>query len=256
MGSDSTRKTGFLSLPSSSLSCIHVKFKRYYRSFNELEQCSNSHSDQSWTDWKNPAAISRIGSNNCIDNDRNFANHRTISSALSSPLKNDVLHGNDKVKDEESNNESKNDESFTSVLTSSIGSNVSKSFDWAIETSTVESCRNPFEYYCFPVYEATPTARKQAVFARHRRHKTGDCIYEMRQSLISESEDENEEEEKEDDRPFIPFTLPLHCEYCGSPSIRNCQKFDPECQRPETFFPKAKPPFSARTKHTKVIHCD
>ena len=41
--------------------------------------------------------------------------------------------------------------------------------------------------------------------------------------------------------PFVAFSVPQHCEYCGSPSSKDC---NPEtCQRPSTFFPGQRPPF-------------
>jgi hypothetical protein len=37
--------------------------------------------------------------------------------------------------------------------------------------------------------------------------------------------------------------IPINCEYCGSPDISNCH---PGCQRPQSFFPKRRPPFSPK----------
>lgn len=136
-----------------------------------------------------------------------------------------------------SDNESKNDESFSSFLPSSIGNNIPKSFGWAIDNSSIQSCRTPFECYCFPIH--TPTDRKR---------RDNDCVYEVQHSLISDSDDEDGEDGIETIRPYVPFVLPEYCEYCGSPSIRKCHEFDPHCPRPATFFPKAKPPFCQRTQ--------
>ena len=164
---------------------------------------------------------------------------RTMLLTLS--LKKEV-QSNDYVQNKRSNDESKNDESFSSFLSPSIGSNISKLFDWALETSLIEFRWNPFECYFFPIRFLT--TRKQAVTAGHRRRRNGDSVYEVRQSLVSDRDDEDGDERKEDLRPHAPFILLQNCEYCGSPSIRNCQKYDPECQRPETFF---KPPFGWST---------
>jgi hypothetical protein len=37
--------------------------------------------------------------------------------------------------------------------------------------------------------------------------------------------------------------IPTDCEYCGSPDIAHCP---PDCQRPQSFFPKQRPPFCPR----------
>ena len=181
-----------------------------------------------WKDSTTP--ISRLRSDTHNDITTKVVNHRTIMQKIPLPLNND-LHYDGENKQTRSNNESSSDESFSSFLPSSIGSNISKSFDWAIETSSVQSCRNPFECYCFPIH--SPTARK----------RDKDHFYEVQHSMISDSNDENEEDGIEAIRPYVPFILPNYCEYCGSPSIQKCHEFDPQCRRPATFFPKEKPPF-------------
>ena len=186
--------------------------------------------------WENRTVISLIGSKAGIGSNENTVKHTTVTTMFSSPSRIDV-HENDLIENEHSNDESKNDEPFSSLLSSSFGSNISKSFDWALETAVIESCQNPFECHCFPIH--APTAREQTEIARQ--DKNGGCD-DLREMIVSDG-DKNDEEESEDVRPFVPFILPQYCEYCGSPSIRNCQKFDPACQRPETFFPRVKPPF-------------
>ena len=180
-----------------------------------------------WKDSTTP--ISRLRSDTRNDITTKVANHRTIIERMPLPLNND-LHYNENQQ-ESSDKESNNDEYSSSLLPSSIGSNISKSFDWAIGTSSV----HPFECYCFPIH--SPTARK----------RDNDYFYEVQHSPISDSDDENEEDRMETIRLFVPFVLPNYCEYCGSPSIQKCNEFDPQCQRPATFFPKAKPPFCQNT---------
>lgn len=233
MGNDDAVRTAFFSLSTSSLRCIQVKFKSF-SSFNEFG-CS-SDTDQRRMKWENPTVISLIGSKTGTGSNESLVDRTTVPKIFSSPSRIDV-HENDLIENEHSNDESKDDEPFSSFLSSSIGSNISKSFDWAFETTVIESCQNPFECYCFPIH--APTAREQTENAR--RDKNGGCD-DLREIIVADG-DGNDEEENEDDRPFVPFILPPYCEYCGSPSIRNCQKFDPSCQRPETFFPRAKPPF-------------
>ncbi len=229
---DAARRT-FFSISTSSLRFIQVKFGSF-SSFNEFE-CS-SDTDQRRMKWENPIVISLIGSKTGIGSNENLSDHSTVTKMFSSPSKTNA-HENDLIENEHSNDEFKNDEPFSSFLSSSFGSNISKSFDWALETTVIESCQYPFECHCFPIH--APTAREQTKIAR--RDKNGGCD-DLREILVSDG-DENDEEESEDVRPFVPFILPPYCEYCGSPSIRNCQKFDPACKRPETFFPRAKPPF-------------
>ena len=121
--------------------------------------------------------------------------------------------------DENNNNNSNGlDESFSSLLSSSIN-NISKSFDRVLEIGTI---------HCLPIKLMTTT-----------RITTDDNDINDQQG----EENERVQEEEEDIRPYIPFRLPLACEYCGSSSVRDCHVFDPKCRRPATFFPKVKPPF-------------
>ncbi|OEU13898.1 hypothetical protein FRACYDRAFT_242252 [Fragilariopsis cylindrus CCMP1102] len=123
--------------------------------------------------------------------------------------------------DENNNNSNGLDESFSSfssLLSSSIY-DISKSFDRVLEIGTI---------HCLPIITMTTT-----------RITTTDKDINDQQG----EENEKVQEEEEDIRPYIPFRLSLACEYCGSSSVRDCHVFDPKCRRPETFFPKVKPPF-------------
>jgi hypothetical protein len=113
------------------------------------------------------------------------------------------------INDENNNN---NDESFSSLLSSSIN-DISKSFDWVLE--------NP----CTIMATTRTTADND--------------INDQQQ----DKENERVENEEEEMHPYVPFRLPSACEYCGCSSVRECHVFDPKCRRPETFFPKVKPPF-------------
>jgi hypothetical protein len=185
--------------------------------------------------WKDHIALLRIRGNADISSKSNIFNYTTKGWALPTLSRNEI-HDVDFNENEESDNESKNDESFSSFISSSIGSNISKSVDWALETTTMHPCQNPFEYYCHPV--TSPAKSKKAETEILPREQ-------MEESSLDErhDDDESDDEEKEALCKFVPFTFTPFCEYCGSPSIRNCRNFDPQCQRPETFFPKAKPPF-------------
>jgi hypothetical protein len=242
MGSDAATKTAIFSL-SSSPSCMKVESKSWY-AYSEFERSNDI--DKCRMEWKDHIAIARIGSNAGIGSNKKIINCTTNTRALSSPSRNDIYGNNYNGENEHSDNESKNEESFSSFLSSSIGSNISKSFDWALETTSIQSCQNPFECYCLPINN--PTSPKPTEIARHQRKGIeDDDVDEVRRSPVADNEDDNEEEGKEDFRPYVPFSLPSFCEYCGSPSIRNCREFNPECQRPKTFFPKANPPFGRST---------
>jgi hypothetical protein len=69
---------------------------------------------------------------------------------------------------------------------------------------------------------------------------------------------------------YIAFRLPHHCEYCGSPSTDKCGFYAPSptttiptttdlaisrqfCQRPPTYFPKLRPPFSKKGKRWNSV---
>ena len=241
MGSDAASKTAIFSL-SSSPSRKKVESKSWY-GYNEFERSKDI--DKWRMNWKDHIAIASIGSNAGIGGNNKIIHCTTNERALESPSRNDI-YGNNYNENEQSENESKNDESFSSFLSSSIGSNISKSFDWALETTTMQSCQNPFECYRFPINN--PTAPQQTEITRHERQGMGDDdIDEVRQTPVTDNEDDNEEEGEKVLRPFVPFRLSSLCEYCGSPSLRNCREFDPECQRPKTFFPKVKPPFGRST---------
>ena len=121
--------------------------------------------------------------------------------------------------DENNNNSNGLDESFSSLLSSSIN-NISTSFERVLEIATIQ---------CLPIKLMTTTTRIT----------TDNDINDQQQG----EENERVKEEEEDIRPYIPFRLPLACEYCGSSSVRDCHVFDPKCRRPETFFPTVKPPF-------------
>ncbi|OEU12975.1 hypothetical protein FRACYDRAFT_243276 [Fragilariopsis cylindrus CCMP1102] len=132
---------------------------------------------------------------------------------------------NDNAGDYDSNDENNNnsnglDESFSSLLSSSIN-NISKSFDRVLEIATI---------HCLPIELMTTT-----------RTTTDNDINDQQGG----EENERVQEEEDITRPYIPFRLPLACEYCGSSSVRDCHVFDPKCRRPETFFPTVKPPFVA-----------
>ena len=239
IGSDATTKTRTFSLSFSFPSSIKVEFKSC-NSCNGFE-CSND-IDKRRMKWKYDTAITRISSNAAIGSNEKISNQTTFTMALPSPKRNDA-YGNVYNGNTETDDESQNDESFSSFLSSSIGSNISKSFDWALETSTTHSCQNPFGFYCVPI-KSNPIARKQIVITRHQRdHKEEDDDDEVQPTPASDSEEGVL-------HPYVPFSLPSFCEYCGSPSIQNCREFDPECQRPKTFFPKANPPFGRSTMHS------
>mmetsp|Transcript_9606 Transcript_9606/g.20800 ORF Transcript_9606/g.20800 Transcript_9606/m.20800 type:complete len:234 (-) Transcript_9606:117-818(-) len=143
---------------------------------------------------------------------------------------------------------SNNNESHSSFFSSSIGDNISKSFDWALETTMVQNCRNPFEFYCLPIINL-PKTRGQSVSTKQQwvQSEEDGSDEEVLRTPVTDSEGDNEESGNEEHRPFVPFLLPLSCEYCGSHSIRKCREFDPNCRRPKTFFPKTKPPFIRRS---------
>lgn len=198
--------------------------------------------------WRDTVATARIGNNANILSSKDVDNNTT--SSRTSISRNDE-DGIDYTKNEDCDNVSKNDESFSSFLSSSIGSNISKSFDWALETTTMQSCQNPFECYCLPM--KPPTARQQTGITRLRRKQPEeDESDEARRMSLGESEDDNEEEKDISLKPYVPLSLPLFCEFCGSPSIRNCREFDPYCKRPKTFFPKAKTPFNQSTAYNPL----
>mmetsp|Transcript_28780 Transcript_28780/g.61785 ORF Transcript_28780/g.61785 Transcript_28780/m.61785 type:complete len:249 (-) Transcript_28780:195-941(-) len=235
-------------LSSSSLGPMKVIFKSNC-TYDDNKFESND-ADERWTKWNDDIAIARIDDNAGID-DKDRIGHRYNSSisALQSPLRNGV-HEDNKYSNEKENekiadqSETDEEESFTSFISTSIGSNISKSFDWALETTTMQSCQNPFEYYCIPV---TPTTGEEDSFIRLQQQERQETGEKVRRISFADNSDDGEDEE-DAHRPFVPFRLSLLCEYCGSPSIRNCREFDPGCRRPKTFFPKAKPPFGRSTR--------
>lgn len=251
---DTATETVSLSLSSSSSGSMRMLFSDNY-SDDEYE-CSND-IDGRRAKWNDAIDIAR--SNTPINHDDNKINiHRTSIRISPSPStnadngnnSNDIDIDNDNYNynyndDYNDNNKSQNDESFSSFLSSSLGDNISKSFDWALETTTMQSCQNPFECYCLPInLQAT---RYQTASNRQQREKTeeDDDDDEVSRTPIPDDDDDDTEEE-EDHRPYVPFRLPPSCEYCGCPSVRRCREFDPTCRRPESFFPKANPPFGAR----------
>jgi len=241
MCSDAATKTAIFSL-SASPSCKKVESKSWY-GYNEFERSNDI--GKCRMKWKDHIAIVSIESNAGNGGSKKIVSCTTNTRALPSPSRNNI-YGNNYNENEHSDNESKNDEIFSSFLSSSIGSNISKSFDWALKTTTMQSCQNPFECYRLPINN--PTAPQQTEIARQQRQgMEDDDVDEEHRTLFADNDNDNEEEGKEALRPFVPFRLPSFCEYCGSPSIRKCWEFDPECQRPKTFFPKAKPPFGQST---------
>ena len=151
-----------------------------------------------WKDSTTPISRLRSDSGNSIF--MKSANQRTIIQTMPLPLEKNSNHGENEQT--ASDNESKIHESFSSFLSSSIGNNVPELFDWAIDKSSIQSCRTPFECYCFPIH--TPTDRKR---------QDNDCIYEVHYSLISDRDDEDGEDGIETIRPYVPFVLSEHCEY-------------------------------------------
>ena len=236
---DAATETASLSLSSSSSGSMRMLFSDNY-SDGEYE-CSND-IDGRQAKWNDAIDIAR--SNTPINHDDNNINiHRTSRRVSSSPSTN-AANGNNFNDNDNDNHKSQNDESFSSFLSSSLGNNISKSFDWALETTTMQSCQNPFECYCLPInLQAT---RYQTASNRQQREQTeeDDDDDEVSRTPVPDDDDDNEEEE--DHRPYVPFRLPPSCEYCGCPSVRRCREFDPTCRRPETFFPKAKPPFGSQ----------
>ena len=143
----------------------------------------------------------------------------SLSPAVVISNNNNDNDGDYNSNDENNNNNSNGlDKSFSSLLSSSIN-NISESFDRVLEIATI---------HCLPIELMTTT-----------RTTTDNDINDQQGG----EENERVQEEEEDIRPYIPFRLPLACEYCGSSSVRDCHVFDPKCRRPETFFPTVKPPF-------------
>lgn len=150
---------------------------------------------------------------------------------------------------ESDNNESKNDESFSSFLPSSIGAKITKSFDWAFEQSSMQPFRSLFD---FDVLYISPPERW---------NRTGFAATEQKQEPSDEEEEELTQispeastDDHADEKPYVPLRLSMSCEYCGSPSIRDCGRFNPNCQRPKTFFRKAKFPFGCNTVGYTLYH--
>ena len=138
-------------------------------------------------------------------------------------------------------NKHENDDSFSSFLSWSIGENISKSFDWALDLTASQTCQIPFKFSCHPIN--FPKTCSQNRTSGHRCYQAEEDYGDVELTSLLESEEENDQKDKDEKRLYIPFRLPLSCEYCGSCSIKKCHEFDPNCQRPKTFFPKAKPPF-------------
>mmetsp|Transcript_26350 Transcript_26350/g.61735 ORF Transcript_26350/g.61735 Transcript_26350/m.61735 type:complete len:232 (+) Transcript_26350:135-830(+) len=176
------------------------------------------------------------------ENDRHRTSKRTSQSLPRNRVDGDNFDENDEsVLD--------NEDSFSSFLPSSIGDNISKSFDWALETTTMQTCQNPFESFCFPLnFPNSPNEDGSTAQEREQSEENGHGEEVVHRIPFSESDDHIDVNHEEEHQPYIPLRLPSACEYCGSPSIRICYKFDANCRRPKTFFPRVKPPFSRRTE--------
>ncbi len=239
MGVDTAGNKAFFSISSVSLHDIKEKFSNF--SFlNDFE--FSSETKRRKMTWKYPSTISLLGSNS--GSKKNFADPITFIKIKSSPTRNDV-HDVDLEATEHDNNQESENKPFSSFLSPPTGNNVSKSFHWALDATVIESCQNPFEYYCLPIYSSTE--HQEATLDKRNKNGRDD---DSQETLSSDAE-QSDEEENEDKRLYVPFVLPQYCEYCGSPSIQNCQKFDPACQRPATFFPRAKPPFGWSTQPSR-----
>ena len=200
---------------------------------------SKSNASDDEYEWIDPIAFGRNKITN-IGGKSKSNNHRTSKiTSPSQPRNTEDINNYGGNGEDDSNN----DESHSSFFSSSVGDNISKSFDWALETTMMQNCRNPFEFYCLPIN--FPKARGQSVSTRQQwvQSEEDDIDEEVLRRPVTDSEDDNDEAGNEEHRPFVPFHLPLSCEYCGSHSIRKCREFDPNCRRPKTFFPKTKPPF-------------
>ena len=235
MGGDIPIKTTTFLLSSSSPSCIKVQFNRY----NEVEY-SKDISECSMK-WKDAIALVRISNHSTNEK----FNRRTAGTGLmTSPSRKDICDKNQPT-NEDSNNEARKDKSFSSYLPISIGRNFSKSFDWALETTAMQSCKCPFEYYCLPFNTQMPS-KETEIARRSQVHAGQNDDGKIQKFSVAGCKDDNGKGGKNALRPYVPLRLAPFCEYCGSPSVRNCQNFDPTCQRPRTFFPKAEPPFCRR----------
>lgn len=112
----------------------------------------------------------------------------------------------------------------------------------------MQTCQNPFESFCFPLnFPDSSDVSKPARQQREQSEENEDGE-EVPQIPVVDSEKDIDGKREEEHRPYVPFCLPLACEYCGSPSIQKCHEFDADCRRPKTFFPKARPPFGRCTE--------
>ncbi|VEU41515.1 unnamed protein product [Pseudo-nitzschia multistriata] len=114
-------------------------------------------------------------------------------------------------------------------------------YEWNKYLTASQTCQIPFKFSCHPIN--FPKTCSQNRTSGHRCYQAEEDYGDVELTSLLESEEENDQKDKDEKRLYIPFRLPLSCEYCGSCSIKKCHEFDPNCQRPKTFFPKAKPPF-------------
>mmetsp|Transcript_60 Transcript_60/g.58 ORF Transcript_60/g.58 Transcript_60/m.58 type:complete len:205 (+) Transcript_60:374-988(+) len=154
--------------------------------------------------------------------------HKSSSTVIKSNNNDD--NDSDNGDGDNYNSKSNDDESFSFFLSSSFD-DISKSFGRVLDITAIESCHNPFNYYCLPI---------TIMSATNKNDNGNEEEAEAEEFQTYETIDGDEEEET---RPYVTFRLPLECEYCGCPSIHECHLFGPNCRRPETFFPKVKSPF-------------
>jgi len=190
--------------------------------------------DDSYCDWYNSEC--KYEYNNAIVKKRNNidancdidrTNKKISPSAAIKPNNND---DNDSDNGDNYNSKFDDDELFSSFLSSSFD-DISKSLGRVLETTTIESCHNPFKFYCLPITTMSATTMTT--------NKNDNGNEEVKESQTYERVDSEEEET----RPYVTFHLPSACEYCGCSSIHKYHMFGPNSLRPDTFFPKGKSPF-------------
>jgi hypothetical protein len=95
------------------------------------------------------------------------------------------------------------------------------------------ACRHPLEILGMHPTEGEAQVATQQEQQQHAHSPPGSCNKNSEQENCCQS----------NNRVSGYHAIPTNCEYCGSPDIAHCDK---GCQRPKSFFPKQRPPFSPK----------
>jgi hypothetical protein len=144
----------------------------------------------------------------------------------------------DQAKDEECPDVQPSSSSSSSYTSTFSFDNISKFPQELVEkVDWITQCHNPIEYLqTIGFVKPSSLSTKKELDELQQRRDENNTIYDVDPIIADDGN-----ERTSTTTPFVAFQVPVHCEYCGSPSAKDCYRSC--CHRPKTYFPRKRPPF-------------